>query len=180
MKTFLLTLFAVIATSSACPIGDTSGCNQLPNVTTYTLQTENKGLIALTVNISTTKGHAFRPEGFLPILYTKNMMDTKNPSTNGCDSFYNFTSKTIGMDTVCPWSYKCDYDPLRIPPFLFHARCDSSSPVGNPGPGYCDEVYYLVSYLTTQSCDPLEESSGEAWQLRSELLPVACNLNSAI
>ena len=178
MKSFLLILLAAIITSNSCPIGDISGCNKLPNVTNYTLQTEHKRLMQLNVSISTTKGHAFRPEGFLPMLYTMNKMNTKTPSANGCEGFYNFTSKTIGVDTVCPWSYQCDYDPMRIPPFLFLARCESSSPMGNQGPGYCDEVYYIVSYVTTQSCDHLNDRSGEAWQLGSKLLPVACNLNS--
>lgn len=181
MKNFLLLLTAVIVTSSPCPIGDISGCNRLPNVTSYSRQIESLGLVELDVNISTTKGHAFRPEGFLPALYTENMMNTKTLSTNGCDGFYNFTSETIGANTVCPWSYQCDYNPQRIPAFLFHARCDSASPVGNPGPGYCNEVYYLVSYVTTQSCNPLDESSAaEIWTLGSKLLPVACNLNSAL
>ena len=178
MKSVFIILAALLAYTSSCPIGQPSGCHDLPNVTVYLRENELPKEIELNVTISTTKGHAFRPEAFEPALYTENMMSTQT-SPNGCDGFFNFTSEDAEVVSACPWTYECDYDPQRIPAFLFHAHCSSDVPVASAGPGYCKEVYYLFTYATTKSCDPLQTNEpSEAWQLESKLLPVACNLIS--
>jgi len=151
----------------------TTGCNTLPNMTTYTRSSETSGSIELSVNISTSKGHTFRPEAFLPALYTEHMMSSRL-SANGCDGFFNFSSEDVGYHGACPWNYQCDYNPQRVPAFLFNAHCSSDNPLTG-GAGYCKEVYTLVSTMTTESCDPLEEDDAQ-WQLESKLLPVACTL----
>ena len=176
MNSFIL-LVAILTCSSSCPIGVPSGCPDIHNISAYTIQTETLGQLELAVNISTT-GHTFRPEAVKPALYTENMMSSRITS-GGCEGFYNFTSSDIAVNTACPWYYDCDYDAQRIPAVMFHARCRSDVPVPGTGPGYCKEVYSMFSYLTTESCDPLEDNANSTeWKLQSKVVPVTCNLIS--
>ena len=162
----------IFSSCSCCPID--TGCT-LPNITEYTLQFLDQRILELAVNISTTKGHAFRPQNFEYTLYAENM-NTRNPSTNGCENIFNFTSHETGFETPCPWKYQCDYNPQRIPPFIFHASCNSITPQLGSVSGFCEEVRYPVSYITTESCDPLGEGLSDDWTLETIIVPVACNL----
>ncbi len=167
----------VMGGALSCPID--MGCESLlPNTTTYIRQSLDTSNLQLSVNISTTRGHAFRPQGFPPALFSKNM-DGPTLSSNGCEGKYNFTSSDTGVETPCPWSYQCDYDPQRIPAFIFHAHCDSATPQGEEFRDtsmVCNEVHYPVSYVMTESCDTLEDGLDGEWNFKTSILPVACNL----
>lgn len=159
---------------STCPID--IRCSNLPNITTYNHQALDAEILQLAVNISTTTGLTFRPNVFKPIFQAHNM-DGTSPTVNGCEGFYNFTSQSAGLETPCPWRYECDYNPQRIPAFMFHAHCNSPTPRGGHTEEYCDEVHYPVSYIKTTSCDPLEDNlSSNVWTLETIVLPITCNL----
>jgi hypothetical protein len=169
----LFLLLAPLHFSTSCPIP--TGCIHLPDIAQYTLQSQNHQLLQITTNISTSKGYNFRPQAVQPTLHATNMNMGQPITSNGCEGIFNFTSHNISIESPCPWSYKCDYNPQRIPAFIFHATCKSPDPQGSEG--FCEEVYYPIFYLTTRSCDPLEDSE---WSLETTFLPVACNLRDPL
>ena len=166
-------LFTALATavgfSICCPIG----CTQLPNVNTYLVTAITHSQFQATVNVTTTRGLTFLPQRFF-----SNRMDVVNTETNGCEGLFNFTSRGTGLETACPWQYKCDYNPQRIPPFIFHASCNNVIPQGNHQNGFCEEIHYPVSYILTRSCDPLGESENTFWEFKTSTIPVSCNLKT--
>ena len=170
----MMLTFPVI--SLCCPIP--TGCSNLPNITQYAKHSSTLDPFQLFLNISTTRGHTFRPQAFQSTLYLENMMNTAHHAANGCSGIFNFTSSSAGVDTPCPWTYQCDYNPQRIPAFIFHAHCESSTPEGEEGrPGrICGKVYYPVPYMTTTSCAPLGEELDSEWTLETGIFPVACNI----
>lgn len=171
-------IFAALATaigiSVCCPIGQ---CVQLPNIASYT-RTANSYSTPLQarVNVSTTDDLAFRPNFFkFEIQNTNNMV---LPGANGCEGKYgNYTSRKSGVDSPCPWTYECDYNPQRIPAFIFTARCDSDTPQGIEWEDrVCEEVYYPLSYVTTKSCNPIGDSTNTEWKFITKIIPVSCHL----
>ena len=171
--TLLLSL-TLLHTSSCCPI---PGDCDLPNITQYTLQSQDQELLELTVNISTTQNYVFMPQAFQPTLRAANM-NIGRATPNGCEGFFNYSSSDAGVDTPCPWRYQCDYNPQRIPALIFSARCDSATPQGSAGEGdaVCDEVHYPITYIMTTSCNPLDESMNNEWSLETTIVPVTCSL----
>ena len=180
----LSTVFAALATaislSICCPIGQ---CTQLPNINNYFFSalSHETALLQAQVNVSTTLGLLFQPQHFPE--------DTSNidhllPAANGCEGkdTLNFTSRDVGVESPCPWRYKCDYNPQRIPAFIFHASCERATPQGDQWRGVCAEVYYPISYLETRSCDPLQESStaDSEWNLAVGIVPISCNLQQPL
>ena len=167
--------FAALATaiglSVCCPIGE---CTQLPNINSYiiTALSHYAAPLQASVNVSTEIDLVFQPHRF-PI-ETRNANNILREA-NGCEGVFNFTSHSVGVESPCPWRYKCDFNPQRIPAFIFHASCESPNPQGNQWDGFCDEVYYPISYLTTRSCDPLQDSEKE-WELAAGIVPISCNL----
>ena len=167
---FLLIVTMTISFCMCCPIG----CTELPTLRSYLTTAEDQHApLQVRVNVSTTSGTVFQPQLIQQVLTHRNGI---LPQPNGCSGFFNFTSRQTGVDTVCPWRYTCDFDPQRIPAFMFHATCDSASPRGNMWRGLCDEVYAPVSYLRTESCYPLAAAQDRAWSVITSLVPVACNL----
>ena len=90
----------------------------------------------------------------------------------------------------CPWEYKCDYDPHRIPQVLWQANCSSSvfnswqcscsndsdgcsdcSPVQKS----CVPVYYPVPVLYTSNCSPYDTSGDWTWQQIKVAVSCACS-----
>ena len=85
----------------------------------------------------------------------------------------------------CPWEYKCDYDPHRIPQVLWQADCsvfnawqcscpndlDSCSDCV-PVQKSCVPVYYPVPVLYTSNCSPYDTSGDWTWQQIK--IPVSC------
>lgn len=173
----LATLLLLIPLRCACcPIP--TGCANLPNILHYTSQSQ---LLQLSVNISTTRGFNFRPQAVRPTLHTGNMNMGQPITSNGCEGLFNFTSRNVSVETPCPWRYECDYNPQRIPAFIFHASCESPNPQGSEWDGeFCEEVYYPISYLKTNSCDPLEENEESEWSLETTTIPVACNVRDTM
>ena len=169
--------FAALATaislSVCCPTGQ---CIDLPNLSTYfTTAITQHSVLQTRVNISTTKRMDL---GFHPQFFEDESQNKNNilpVASNDCDSIFNVTSGSVGVDTPCPWTYQCDYDPQRIPAVIFRAKCDSEIP--RPGVEWnsvCDEVFYPISYIKTESCDPLE--SNTEWNLVTSVLPISCNV----
>ena len=170
-------LAAAISLSVCCPIGE---CTQLPNIDSYisTALYHHATPLQARVNVSTDIDLVFRPRRFpVEIQNANNILQ----EANGCEGNFNFTSHTVGVETPCPWRYECDYNPQRIPAFIFHASCKNPDPTPNPQgnewDGFCKEVYYPISYLTTRSCDPLQDNTEDAeWELVAGIIPISCNL----
>lgn len=174
-------LFAALATvigfSICCPTGQ---CTELPNIDSYL---SHRGPLQAKVNISTTTAHdlTFRPNFFEDLISQEHIRTYQStPEVNGCEAMYNFTSQSVGVESPCPWRYLCDYNPQRIPAFIFHAHCDDVIPQGrewiNREDRICKEVYYPVSFITTTSCDPLENTESTVWRHATTTIPVSCDL----
>ena len=81
-----------------------------------------------------------------------------------------FPNDSFMKNYNCPWEYKCDYDPHRIPQVLWQADCNCSdcTPVRNS----CVPVYYPVPVLYTSNCSPYH-SSGD-WKWKQIKVAVSC------
>ena len=90
----------------------------------------------------------------------------------------------------CPWEYKCDYDPHRIPQVLWQANCSSSvfnswqCLCSNDSDGCsdcsqvqksCVPVYYPVPVLYTTNCSPYDTSGDWTWQHIKVAVSCACS-----
>ena len=175
LSMLFLALATAVGLSMCCPIGQ---CVELPSPFTYfsAAQGHNSPLQAR-VNISTRTNPVFQPQTFQSDI---RIAEHNLPVVaNGCNDIFNITSSDTGIDTPCPWQYQCDYNPQRIPAMIFTARCDDIIPQGSTNEEeVCGEVYYPVTYITTTSCDPIEEIESAEWSLVTEVLPVACSLQS--
>ena len=94
-------------------------------------------------------------------------------------------SPSSGSFFKCPWEYKCDYDPRRIPQVMWQADCSQNStwqcscsdqaedcneciPMNRK----CEPVYYPVPILYNNRCNPFSESGN--WEWRHMKVAVAC------
>ena len=149
--------------SNSCPLpGD--DCPSLPedtyNYNSYLTSVDGNPNFNLTLNYTRVE-LAFNPMQLPDMLAQATITNDLNP---GCSS-HNFT---ITDQVLCPFTYHCDYNPQRIPPYIFHARCISSEVEGKR----CREIFYPVTTLTTESCDPI--GSKEAWQLKTVIVAASC------
>ena len=89
----------------------------------------------------------------------------------------------------CPWEYKCDYDPRRIPQVMWQADCSQNNtwqcscpdeiagcaecvPINRK----CEPVYYPVPVLYNNLCYPLNEPGN--WEWRQISVAVACTTSN--
>ena len=72
------------------------------------------------------------------------------------------------VSSSCPLKYNCDYDPQRIPQYLYHAECLETL-------NHSRLVYYPIPVLKTvePSCDALH-STNTTWRWEMQVIPVAC------
>ena len=89
----------------------------------------------------------------------------------------------------CPWEYKCDYDPRRIPRVLWQADCSQYSKwqcsCSNESEGsctecvpvnkYCVPVYYPVPVLYTTNCSPYDTNADWKWQQIKVAVSCGCS-----
>ena len=92
----------------------------------------------------------------------------------------------------CPWEYKCDYDPRRIPQVMWQADCsqyntwqcscpDETAECSECVPinRKCETVYYPVPILyNSKSCSPF--GVPENWSWRQMKIAVGCACNNEI
>ena len=100
-----------------------------------------------------------------------------------CNNTCGFQPPSIFRDFVlqygranCPWNYICDFDPHRIPQYLYLAECmELGTLSSSSSPSIGVEVYYPIPVLRTvePSCDPLN-STTTTWKWDVQVIPVAC------
>ena len=160
----IVVLHSLLHPCSSCPLPG-NDCQSLPEDTytynDYLINVDGNPDFTLSLNY-TSEELAFNPMQIPDVLASETITNDLNP---GCSS-RNFT---ITDRVVCPFIYHCDYNPQRIPPYIFHARCISSEVSDGQK---CREVFYPVTTLTTESCDPI--GSEEVWQLKTVLVAASC------
>ena len=68
----------------------------------------------------------------------------------------------------CPWEYRCDYNPHRLPQLMWQASCTGLESGGTSRP-----VHYPVPVLyNKEACNPA--NSTDTWSLSYEKIAVAC------
>ena len=162
----ILIPFMLLGLCYSCPIP--GACNNLPDIATYgSTIAHNPPNLNTTVGISHTNVQfsfaALRNDLINP--QPTVLQDNCTGNAGRHFSAYN-TSR-------CPWYYVCDYNPQRIPPFIYHAKCNTTEPANTDDRRVCTEVYSLFFYLTTESCVPLASSETQ-WTGQSTYIPVAC------
>ena len=110
----------------------------------------------------------------------------QNASIDMCKRIGKLSPHSTFISTYkCPWEYKCDYDPHRIPQVLWQANCKLFSKWGcscsddgencndcTSVPKSCVPVYYPVSVLYTSNCSPYDTHG--TWKWRQEKVAVSC------
>ena len=84
------------------------------------------------------------------------------------------TSLNIG-DTLCTWTYECDYDQQRLPAFMFHANCSSTwhlDETNTADPRKCQPINHPILVLRTTGTDQFDKD-GE-WTWVQESVTVGC------
>lgn len=85
------------------------------------------------------------------------------------DNFQERNSSVLyGESFDCPWIYKCEYEPKRIPAIMLHAECEQPPDGEKYG---CQEIRYRTPVLKTTEC-PL--TGNDRWELSLELITVGC------
>ena len=171
-----LTLLIILGLSSSCPIGQ--GCT-LPSYAELVGKADRDLTYNITAEVHIDREHnVFRPNS------AKTML--KNPPPNSgrvqanlnCAGYQPFNNSEVSdtyiQHALCPWKYECDFDPQRLPSTLFYAKCLHSTVTVDRQVFACKEIYYPVSTIRTDSCEPLRNSTQE-WEMeRVKNIPVAC------
>ena len=74
--------------------------------------------------------------------------------------------------SLCGWTYESDYDPKRIPPFIYHSVCSDRTLRINNTKYQCKAIRNPMSVLSLQGCS--EQGSKEIWTLTSYSVNVGC------
>ena len=182
---------------SFCVAETNETCN---NVTTYNIiESGYAQFLEVQLNLSSTQ---LRKN----IIPTINNLNSQYP--DGSIAFYPVPDSSSGNDVCkiidtklssrsvqsgfnCPWEYKCDYDPRRIPQVMWLADCSQNStwqcscsdqaedcneciPMNRK----CEPVYYPVPILYNNRCNPFSESGN--WEWRHMKVAVACASSNEI
>ena len=124
------------------------------------------------------------------------MNEDKNATNEVCSQKIGKLSpdSTFISSYNCPWEYKCDYDPRRIPQVIWQADCDnkyntwpcscSNDLVGPcndciPVEKFCVPVYYPVPVLYTSNCSPYDTHGTWKWTQLKVAVSCACNNENA-
>ena len=100
-----------------------------------------------------------------------------------------FSTTNLQSGFKCPWEYKCDYDPRRIPQVMWQAYCSQNStwqcscpdetggcseciPINRK----CEPVYYPVPILYSNRCYPFNEPGNWEWSHMN--VAVACTTSN--
>lgn len=169
MKTALLISFMLFGLCYSCPIpGD---CTNLTDSRTYV-----RTLLDISTALNTTVSISPVNVKFRFTDVESDLRSYPHPNVlqENCTEPANQRFSPYNASR-CPWYYVCDYNPQRIPPFIYHAKCNSTALIdlGNNDLRRCTEVYTMFFYLLTESCDPLA-ASGTKWKAHSTNIPVAC------
>ena len=115
-------------------------------------------------------------------------ISTVVPMDGGLNSYEAFTSILEGDgananlickdlpqpsgDIICPWVYVCDYNPLRIPQTMYHAKCTQNYWYEKDSTGslvakhQCREATYAVPTLSL--------NGAASWEWQMETIKVSC------
>ena len=164
-------LFSVLVMSSVS-LSETSTCplNNFDYYKAYRSYILNNNILAISTDIQLNQSMNSY-EAFQNVLATNqgvaNQKCSDVPPTMEPSTEYN----------VCPWHYVCDYDPLRIPQAMYHAKCNTiygldigtnNSPVAKH---LCTETTYAIPTLKTTDC-PFSNTA--KWDLQIIPVPVSC------
>ena len=108
-------------------------------------------------------------------------------STTGEETHYNTClsgqevqspNTDISIQTLCPWTYKCDHDPARLPAYILHASCSSEeeevqySDSDGSHECQCRPMTYPLKVLRFVGCNP--DTDMEEWELSEQIVNVGC------
>ena len=91
--------------------------------------------------------------------------------------------RKVNQNTMCPWSYECDYDEQRIPAYIFHTKCATQRPLNyqpqNNQPGItfsilcqCKDIVTPMKVLKFKNCT--SESETGIWEWQTEYVKTGC------
>ena len=98
-------------------------------------------------------------------------------------------SPSSGSFLKCPWEYKCDYDPRRIPQVMWQADCSQYSTWQCPFSDFntgcisinrkCKSIFYPVPILYNDiSCSPFCKPGNWSWREQNVAVACACSEES--
>ncbi len=159
----------------SCPLPAETCSPALPTDTSYNNYLNNLTVSDYAISLNLTR----QDVSFAPQVITKTYIERGEQANinEGCSTRdFNFTD--LGDANIptplklrCPHTFRCDYNPQRIPAHIYHAHCLSHELSDGTK---CREVFYPVVTVTTESCDPLKEGDREAWLLKTEKVAVSC------
>lgn len=80
------------------------------------------------------------------------------------------SSADISNTLICPWTYRCDYNPRRYPAYILHADCQPSTSEAHD----CTQISYPVPVLRSDTgCN--HTSPDATWKLTYEIVSVGCS-----
>ena len=90
--------------------------------------------------------------------------------TEGHENSYGSLSSS--RRSICNWTLKLDYDPKRIPPFIYHSVCSYQTLRINNIKYQCKTIRNPMSVLSLQGCS--ERGNKEIWTLTSYSVNMGC------
>ena len=131
------------------------------NVLSKRSQLANSNPTALKQNLCLTQGTNCRHNE------TVNFPDVCDESSSLIRFDEKHTDELYSKSLDCPWTYKCEYNPKRIPAIVLHASCEQPD-----GDYECQEIKYMIPVLTTEEDCPL--SGSDKWDWSRQLVTVGC------
>ena len=174
--TLLLLTMMVLQLATTCPLPTetTETCPSLPQESLSYLQHVQALRTSNDFSLNLNASHADR--AFRTLSVEEVREGSLGNISAGCSGNVEYTTVVDGktgsaLSLTCPHTFLCDYNPQRVPAHVYHARCNSSSRSLSDG-SKCQEVFYPVVTMTTESCDPLNDET--TWQLKTEQVAVSC------
>ena len=167
----VLILTAVFITAQSAAIGGLSSCNDTTDMAQLkqdlALSHFQMMQFTLPVNIRyETVATTWRNLTVLPVRIASHPDEVpcENWDRSGTDHAYN------PSNSLCGWSYKCNYDPGRLPHYMFTAECNESTKITIESSNYyCRPVIRPIKVLRFAGCHP-----HETWNLENVLISVGC------
>ena len=160
----LLPFFAVISVSLTLTSNSSYSSGYFEYYKAYKRQGQNQNRLAISTVV--------------PMVGGLNSYDTFTSILEGDGANANLNCKDVSQtrqspwQSICPWVYVCDYNPLRIPQAMYYAKCTQNYWYEKDSTGslvakhQCREATYAVPTLSL--------NGAASWEWRMETIKVSC------
>lgn len=108
------------------------------------------------------------------LLTSFGVIDRTGEERNECPEGPDDFDTAVSRGSICSWKYQCNFDPKRIPAFIFTAELLSANKVFTAGQVdyQCKPIYTLLNVLRVNCNSISEDPENAEWELVQEKVTV--------